>query len=346
MATIDNLTPFNTQKKAVEGSANFRENASYSWDWLIQHTSEVNQLINALNTKTNEIINEVNLYVQQNLENNPINKNTLGLDKVDNTKDTDKKVLSASKLTTARNFALAGAIVGNVNVDFSGNVSLNTSFDVTSITPNSYKLGGFTQTTAASANTIVARDSVADVTARLFRTNYENNQASETSGICFRNNAESDNYLRVMSPIHFKTYLTSIGVKITDTVPTNVASADKLTTARNIVISGAVTGSAAFDGSGNINIHTSVSSSLSVGTYVFAYHNVLADIPLGGTVAGSTLIPASFIQDALPSVGTAKTMYLAGQGTLSGTWRSCGGTNVQLPGNQKTKKASLWLRIA
>ncbi len=45
----------------------------------------------------------------------------------------------------------------------------------------------------------------------------------------------------------------------------NVASASKLATARNIALSGAVTGSANFDGSGNINIATTLQQGLGVG---------------------------------------------------------------------------------
>lgn len=44
-----NLTPFNPTKKAIEGTGAFRENASYSWEWLINHTTEQNTIIDQFN---------------------------------------------------------------------------------------------------------------------------------------------------------------------------------------------------------------------------------------------------------------------------------------------------------
>lgn len=52
------------------------------------------------------------------------------------------------------------------------------------------------------------------------------------------------------------------GVTLGGVVPSNALSADKLTTARTISLTGPITGSVSFDGSANVSISTSVGSSL------------------------------------------------------------------------------------
>jgi len=100
MTNITNIKPlslFDESKQAKEGQANFRVNASYSWSWLIEHTKEVNDLIVELDNRANEIINEVNAHVQEHLANNPVNRVTLELDKIDNTCDLEKPVSIATQ---------------------------------------------------------------------------------------------------------------------------------------------------------------------------------------------------------------------------------------------------------
>ena len=59
---------------------------------------------------------------------------------------------------------------------------------------NAGRLDGLAKSTAASANTIVQRDGAADITARLFRSNYQN-ESRMTGAVAFRVNT-SDNYVR------------------------------------------------------------------------------------------------------------------------------------------------------
>lgn len=77
-----------------------------------------------------------------------LTKADVGLDLVDNTTDASKNVLSATKLTTARNIALTGDITGNVNFDGSGNVSI-----ATTIGANSVALGTDTTGNYVAGNT-------------------------------------------------------------------------------------------------------------------------------------------------------------------------------------------------
>lgn len=62
--------------------------------------------------------------------------------------------------------------------------------------------------------------------------------------------------------ITLKRFSIGDGVTLGGVVPSNVATADKLTTARNIALTGTVTGTVAFDGSANVAIATSVGASL------------------------------------------------------------------------------------
>ena len=111
-----------------------------------------------------------------------------------------ENAVSASKLATARNIAISGAVTGNANFDGSGNINISTSV------------------------------------------NHSHNYAGSSS------------------------------------VGGVANSAAKLATARNIALTGAVTGNANFDGSGNISIDTSVNHS----------HSYL---PLsGGTMDGTAFI--------------------------------------------------------
>ena len=51
------MTLFDSTKKAIEGTGSFRVNASYSWSWLIEHTIEQNVLIEQINSTKTEINN-------------------------------------------------------------------------------------------------------------------------------------------------------------------------------------------------------------------------------------------------------------------------------------------------
>ena len=59
---INQLTLFDESKSAIEGQKNFRENAAYSWSWLVQNTKETNKIILGLNqliSKSNKISTDI-----------------------------------------------------------------------------------------------------------------------------------------------------------------------------------------------------------------------------------------------------------------------------------------------
>lgn len=67
-----------------------------------------------------------------------LNKVDVGLDNVDNTADAMKDVLSATKLTTARNITLTGDITGAVAFNGSANVSILSTLANTGVTAGTY----------------------------------------------------------------------------------------------------------------------------------------------------------------------------------------------------------------
>lgn len=65
---IEKLSLFDESKSAIEGQKNFRENAAYSWSWLVAHTKELNVALidfNNLVFKTFEKAQEVNYDVEE-----------------------------------------------------------------------------------------------------------------------------------------------------------------------------------------------------------------------------------------------------------------------------------------
>ena len=59
---IEKLSLFDESKSAIEGQKNFRENAAYSWSWLVQNTKETNKIILGLNqliSKSNKISTDI-----------------------------------------------------------------------------------------------------------------------------------------------------------------------------------------------------------------------------------------------------------------------------------------------
>lgn len=66
-------------------------------------------------------------------------KGDVGLGNVDNTADSTKNVLSATKLTTARNIVLSGDVTGSVAFDGTGNATIATTYKNSGVTVGTYK---------------------------------------------------------------------------------------------------------------------------------------------------------------------------------------------------------------
>ncbi len=90
-----------------------------------------------------------------------------------------------------------------------------TYLGLTAKAADSDKLDGYNSAEAATANTVAVRDTNADISARLFKSNYaeQTSAPATTADICFRNST-SDSYMRFMSSGAFKTYCDSVGVSV------------------------------------------------------------------------------------------------------------------------------------
>ena len=80
-----------------------------------------------------------------------LTKSDVGLSLVDNTADSTKNVLSATKLTTSRNIALTGDVTGNINFDGSANVSIATTIAANSVALGTDTTGNYVAGATAGA---------------------------------------------------------------------------------------------------------------------------------------------------------------------------------------------------
>lgn len=125
---IEKLSLFDESKSAIEGQKNFRENAAYSWSWLVAHTKELNVALIDFNTlvfKTfekaesvhidadeiaeniqaiengarhiEEIVQDIDYKFNSLKEANQATKESLELDNVNNTSDKDKPISDATQ---------------------------------------------------------------------------------------------------------------------------------------------------------------------------------------------------------------------------------------------------------
>lgn len=90
--------------------------------------------------------------------------------------------------------------------------------------------------------------------------------------------------------ITLKRFTIGDGVTLGGVVPSNAFTADKLTTARNIALTGTVTGTVSFDGSANVSMTTSVGASLQAALDLKA---PLASPTLTGTPTAPTAAPGT-----------------------------------------------------
>lgn len=104
---------------------------------------------------------------------------------------------NALRLTTTVNgVAVSGSVTAT---NFVGNL--------TGLASNSSQLNGLASSSAANANTIVARDASADINVRLLRSNF-GDEATLTGAIAFRVNNSTDNYNRYCnSPASVRTWM-------------------------------------------------------------------------------------------------------------------------------------------
>ena len=177
---------------------------------------------------------------------------------------------SASKLATARNIAISGAVTGNANFDGSGNISIDTSVNHGhDYLPLS---GGAMRGPLNFANGIwnVVGDDVA----------IGDHNVGGGLGILGQNNNTRIDLCQYGNPSNYKSISFDGSTLYMDgncNYSSSSGNATKLATARNIALGNALSGSANFDGSGNITISAKVNkgttapSSLAEGSVFFVY---------------------------------------------------------------------------
>ena len=182
--------------------------------------------------------------------------------------------ITTTKWGTARNIYIADADNTNtgaaVSVNGGGNATLKLPATIkASLTGN-----------ASTATTL-------QTTRKINGTNFNGSADITTANWgTARDITVSDNSVTNTGPATSINGSTNYNIKLPATIKAsltgNASTASKLATARNIAISGAVTGNANFDGSGNININTTVNHG----------HNY---VPLsGGTMSGMLQFNAGF----------------------------------------------------
>jgi hypothetical protein len=158
-----------------------------------------------------------------------LNKNTVGLNAVNNTADIAKDVNSALKWTTARTITLNGAVAGSVSMDGSSNVTITTT--------------GYANPMTTAGDLVVG--GVAGAANRLAI------------------GSEGQALLSISGAAAWTTLTKAmVGLNLVDNTADsakNVLSATKWTTARTITLTGDVTGTVGgVDGSGNISLATTL----------------------------------------------------------------------------------------
>jgi len=144
----------------------------------------------------------------------------------------------ADTLTTARTIAFGGDLSGSASFDGSSNITitatvaddshnhtisnvdglqeaLDNKLGLTSKAADSDKLDGYNSATASTASTVVIRDSSSDITARLFRSEYDTTNSS-IGYIMTQVNTDDDNYIR---PSTISQVQTALGVDNLDYLP-------------------------------------------------------------------------------------------------------------------------------
>jgi hypothetical protein len=187
---------------------------------------------------------------------------------------------TASALQTARDIALTGAVTGSTSFDGSGNVSITTTATSDPTITLAGDLSGSATLTNLGNATLTATITANSVALGTDTTgNYVGSGATSGNGISGSVSSEGGTFTVSSNATNANTGSTIVfrdasgnfsAGTITAALSGNAStatSAAALTTARNIALSGDVTGNTNFDGSGNVSITTTIAAnSVALGT--------------------------------------------------------------------------------
>ncbi|STZ63780.1 Uncharacterised protein [Moraxella lacunata] len=172
---------------------------------------------------------------------------------------TSSNVATATKLATARQIALTGDGTGQANFDGSANASIALTLANSGVTAGSYNsvtvdakgrvTAGLTQTHGlVTATTAIGTANTATTNTNTFL-NIVASGVGSTASVGSSTQITGTNGISVSSDTAGKLIVTR---------DSNSPTATKLQTARNIALTGAVTGNVNFDGSGNVSMATTL----------------------------------------------------------------------------------------
>lgn len=199
---------------------------------------------NTDNTLTSSSSNTINTTGTGNIVDFKVNNTTKS--SIDNNGNFTGKSASADKLATARTITLTGDVTGSASFDGSANISINTT-----VVDDSHN---------HVISNIDNLQTILDSKAPLTSPNFTGVPTAPTApnGTNTDQIATTKFVQNALSASGYGDMLKSQYDTDSDGIVDRAETADKLTTARTISLTGNVTGSASFDGSGNISINATV----------------------------------------------------------------------------------------
>ncbi len=225
-----------------------------------------------------------------------IDRSDVGLGNVDDTPDTEKEVLSATKLSTARTISVSGDVSGSTSFDGSANASINTT-----LTNSGVIAGSYPKVTVNSKGIVTSGSSLLTTDIPDLSTTYQPVN-SKLTGVSSLSNSSSG------------------VIRLTNGV-VSLDSAAYLTDNQTITVSGDATGS----GSTAINLTLS-NSGVSSGTYGSSSAIPAITVDSKGRITNVTTNLVS-IPTGLTS-GSTSTGFINYNGTTQATGQLDGGTSA------------------
>lgn len=263
---------------------------------------------------------------------------------------------TASKLSSARKINITGNATGAANFDGSGDISINT-------TVNESKHAAAADKATQDTNGRAFTDTNAYMHISILANGTDFNNV-KTTGIYYCNQTTYTNrpynswgiltvysigtvkqeYMPDNAAVYYTRYYTNsnwtawskVAASTADTCTGNAATATKLQTPRTISLTGNASGSANFDGSGNVSINTTVNESkhaaAATGLDIYAYRPSDANIQKGDSLVRHFLATSAMSKNKPPT----------GDGhILSFAWDNNGGYDAQLCVNNTTGRLNM-----
>ena len=242
----------------------------------------------------------------------------------------DSTVASAQKLATARKINITGNAVGSTTFDGTGDANINVSVSQATNAGSANKLfysehgGNSIQNGANDFSPTVGGDSA-------------NMNITSWYGVSFTNGCNSGVIPQGKTAVGIDVRYSVVRAKTFEgTLNGNSATASKLATARAISLTGNASGSANFDGSGNVSINTTVNESkhaaAATALDIFAHRPSDANIQKGDGLVRHFLATSEMSKNK-PPVGDGH--------ILSFAWDNNSGYNAQLCVNNTTGRINM-----